>query len=347
LNDTISKSNEPRQREIPTGRVDGMLKEIYPIVAGGKSDLLGVIVAAWGDAGLNPETFWLGYVTGTSTGWNNKPRTAEDLTDRFLISFYGTKIFKMNRVYQLLSYQAEFWNNSWDREPSKLRTPIIGNSNGIYDIPRPAMDQTLPVLTVPNQRDLSLDRDWSADNLLRIQTAERFLKQNDELIDLLNYNIRNVDYQQYNLLVMHSLALLCRQNLNMLIDLHYIDKLLKQSSNVASTNPSAAISLIDQALNQVKVIRDERNEVLKSLISLWYQDWYPLVNEANGRKYLFMVDDIKDHLPGRTSDMSYLIYREIHYPLGKWAKEVLQVRNKYAKENRLDPRLDIPDWELY
>jgi hypothetical protein len=209
------------------------------------------------------------------------------------------------------------------------------------------MDQTLPVLTVPNQRDLSLDRDWSADNLLRIQTAERFLKQNDELIDLLNYNIRNVDYQQYNLLVMHSLALLCRQNLNMLIDLHYIDKLLKQSSNVASTNPSAAISLIDQALNQVKVIRDERNEVLKSLISLWYQDWYPLVNEANGRKYLFMVDDIKDHLPGRTSDMSYLIYREIHYPLGKWAKEVLQVRNKYAKENRLDPRLDIPDWELY
>jgi hexosaminidase len=306
---------------------------------------LGVIVAAWSDAGLNPETFWLGYVTGTAAGWNNTPQGAQELTDRFFISFYGTKIFKMNRVYQLLSNQAEFWNNSWDWQPSKLRTPIIGNSEGVYKIPKPAIDQTLPVLPLPSGRDLSLDKDWTADNSQRLQSAERFLKENNELIDLLQLNIRNVDYQQYNLLVMHSLALLCRQNLNMLIDLQHIDKLLKLSSNVASTNPLTAISLIDQALDQVTVIRDERNEVLKSLISLWYRDWYPLVNEANGRKYLFMVDDIKDHLPGRTSDMSYLIYREIHYPLGEWAKKVIQVRNQYAKKNHIDPRLDIPVWE--
>jgi hypothetical protein len=87
--------------------------------------------------------------------------------------------------------------------------------------------------------------------------------------------------------------------------------------------------------------------VLKSVISLWYQDWYPCVAEANGRKYLFQVDDIKDHLPGRTADMSYLIYREIHYPLGKWAEEVLKVRNQYAKENHFNLRMDIPDWEYY
>jgi hypothetical protein len=118
------------------------------------------------------------------------------------------------------------------------------------------MDQTLPVLPVPSNRDLSLDKDWSADNLQRLQSAERFFKENDELIDLLQRNIQNVDFQQYNLQVMQSVALLCRQNLNMLIDLQRIDKFLKLSSNVASTNPAAAISLIDQALNQVTVIRD-------------------------------------------------------------------------------------------
>ena len=182
---TISNSDEPKQLEIPTGRVEGLLKEIYQVVAGGKSDLLGVIVAAWGDAGLNPETFWLGYVTGTAAGWNNTPRTAQELTDRFFTSFYGTKIFKMNRVYQLLSNQADFWSRSWDWEPSELRTPIIGNSEGIYDIPVSANDQTLPVLPVPNSPDLSLDKEWGADNFRRIQSADNFLKENDELIELL------------------------------------------------------------------------------------------------------------------------------------------------------------------
>jgi hypothetical protein len=40
----------------------------------------------------------------------------------------------------LLSRQAEFWIISWDMEPSKLRTPIIGNSESIYDIPELATD---------------------------------------------------------------------------------------------------------------------------------------------------------------------------------------------------------------
>ena len=343
----LRPNDEPGTQDLSNGRVEGLLKEIYPVVVNKKSDILGVIVAAWSDAGLNPETFWLGYTTGTAAGWNSTPQTGQELTDRFFISFYGTRIIKMDRAYQLLSYQAQFWNNSWDWEPSKLRTPIIGNSEGIYDIPKPAMDQTLPVLPVPSGRDLSLDKDWSADNLQRLQSVERFIKENDELIDLLQCNIQKVDYQHYNLQVMHSVALLCRQNLNMLIDLQRIDKLLKLSSKVAFTNPAAAVSHIDQALNQVIVIRDKRNEVLKSLTALWYHDWYPCVAEANGRKYLFQVDDIKDHLPGRTVDLSYLIYREIHYPLGKWAKEVLKARNQYANENGINPRMDLPDWEYY
>jgi hypothetical protein len=346
LNDMMTeKDDAPGQQEILIGRVEGLLKEIYPVVAEGKSDFLGVIVAAWGDAGLNPETFWLGYTTGTAAAWNNTPKTAQELTDRFFVSFYGSKIYKMNRVYQLSSNQAEFWNNSWDWEPSNLRTPIIGNSSGIYDIPRTAMDQTLPALPIPSAMDLSLDKDWSAENFGRIQSAERYLKENDELADLLKINIRNVDCQQYNLQVIQSIAMLCRQNLNMLIDLQHIDELLKLSSNIASKDPATAISFIDQALDRVTVIRDKRNEVLKSLIILWYQDWYPLVNEANGRIYLLLVDDVKDHLPSRTADMSYLIYREIHYPLGEWTKKVIQIRNWYAKEHHLSRRMDIPDWQ--
>lgn len=345
--ETGTSNDEPQQQEIPKGRVEGLLDEIYTDVAGGKNDIMGVIVAAWSDAGLNPETFWLGYVTGSATGWNTKPHTARELTDRFFNSFYEPGTHKMDCVYKLLSRQAEFWTTSWDREPSQLRTPITGNSEGIYDIPEPATDWTLQALPVPFAKDLSLNKDWIADYSGRLQSAQKFLKENDELDSLLKINILNSDHQQYNLQVFNSLAVLCRQNINFLLDLQRIDSLLKQSANMASKNPAAAISFIDRALDQVMVTRNERNEVFESLKNLWYGRWYPVVAVANGRKFLFRFDDVKDHLPGRTTDLSYLIYRQLHYPLGTWEKEVLNARNRYAKNNNLPLRKDITDWEYY
>jgi len=142
-------------------------------------------------------------------------------------------------------------------------------------------------------------------------------------------------------------AELCRQNLNMLLDLQKINELLNRSFTEASSNPSVAVSLVDQALNQLKKTHDERNEVLQAVTTLWYRDWYPRVAEANGRKYLDQVDDVKDHRPVRTVDMSYLIYRQLNYPLGKWAEEVVNARNQFAKTNNLPIRTETINWESY
>jgi hexosaminidase len=340
----IRSDDEQQQPDASGGRVDELLKTIYTSIADEKSDFIGVIVAAWGDAGLHTETFWLGYATGNAAAWNLKPLNSSELSDRFFASFYGPGALKMKRIYQLLSTQAEFWNDSWDWESSTLRTPILGNSKGIFDKPRPARDQTLPMLPIPSGRYLSIEKDWCAENSDRLRSAEKILKENDELVDLLYQNLKVVDNQKYNLEVMLSIARLCRQNLEMLLDLREMDKLLKLASDVASEYPAKAILQIDQALDKVETIHQQRDECLKSLTAVWYQDWYPRVDKANGRTYLDQVDDIKDHLPLRTTDMSYLIYREIHYPLGKWAEEVLNARNQFAKKNHLPARTDVIDF---
>ena len=336
--------DEQQQGDLSKGRVGGVLQRIKSSTAAGKSDLMGVIVAAWADAGLNPETFWLGYAAGAAPGWNSKSITSQDLTYRFYNSFYG-KTVHMDRVYQLLSTQAVFWDKSWEWEPSKNRTPIFGNSSSVYDPPRPAKDQTLPSMPVLSGTDLSLSKDWNSENKERLQSAEKFLKDNNEVMNLLHVNLINADYQHYNLQVLHSVAQLCRQNLDMLLGLGKINDLLSLSSTVASSNPAVAVSLIDQALDQVKTIRDERDEVLQSVTTVWYQDWYPRVAEANGRKYLDQVDDVKDHEPIRTVDMSYLIYRQLKYPLGKWAEGVTNARNQFAKANNLPVRTATVNWE--
>lgn len=339
--------DEQQQGDMSRGRVAEVLRGVTSSVTSGKADFMGVIVAAWADAGLNQETFWLGYAAGTSTAWNRNAVNAQSLTDRFYNSFYGNNTVQMNRVYQLLSNQANFWGSSWGSELSNLRTPIFGNSSKVFDTAKQVKDQILPLLPVPSAVDLSLNGDWNLGNKDRLQAARKFLKDNDELMNLLHQNILNANYQQYNLEVFRSVAQLCRQNLNMLLDLQRINDLLKLSSSIGSANPMVAVSLIDQALEQAGKIRDERNGMLQGVSAVWYQDWYPLVAEANGRKYLHQVDDVKDHPPVRTIDMSYLIYRQLKYPLGKWAEEVLNARNRFAKANNLPARTEKLDWENY
>ena len=68
--------------------------------------------------------------------------------------------------------------------------------------------------------------------------------------------------------------------------------------------------------------------------------------EANGRKFLDKVDDVKDHRPVRTLDLSYLVYRELLYPMGSWAKQLNVIRNQYAQEHHLpapDAKLEWQD----
>ncbi len=81
------------------------------------------------------------------------------------------------------------------------------------------------------------------------------------------------------------------------------------------------------------------------MVSTWYQEWYPRVAEANGRRYLDAVDNVKDHVPVRTVDMSYLIYRELNYPLGKWAEDVVAARNQFARAHQLPARTGDFEWK--
>ena len=54
---------------------------------------------------------------------------------------------------------------------------------------------------------------------------------------------------------------------------------------------------------------------------------------------------MKDHVPDRTVDMSYLVYRQLLLPLGEWVEQVQSARNQYAKTNGLPGRRINLDWK--
>ena len=331
------------------GGGDGRVADMFDHTSYGDAaqlpDLMGVFVAGWADAGLHPETFWLGYATGAAAGWHSGSPDPSESMNTFYPLFYGPGAVNMGRVYQLMSEQAQFWEDSWETGPSSARKPIWGNSYGLFTPPRPAHDFTLTLPAVPVMPGLELAADWSAKNAKRLELASRFLAGNDELEDLLRMNLERVVWNRYNLEVYLSIAELCRQNLRMIEDLGRIDALLKSAHAQAAKNqPARSVAALDRAIDQARRIRSERNQALRQAEETWGESWYPRVAEANGRRFLHELDDVKDHVPDRTVDMSYLVYRELILPVGDWTDKVEAVRNQYAVGNHLAARNEKLDW---
>jgi len=307
---------------------------------------MGTFVAGWADTGIHPEVMWLGYATGSAAGWHPKGASEQELMATFYPLFYGPGETNMGRVYQLLSAQGQFWKESWDTIASNARSPIWGDWDRINHPPQPAEDQTLPLPPVPTPDLLALNYDWMAMSHRRLELAGRFLTGNDELLDLLYENLQRVEFNRYNIELYIGLAQLCRQNIEMLLDLGRIDATLKTVQAAASKGDAkAAVDSMDGALDLAEKIRQQRNRVFADAIEVWYKSWYPRVLEANGRKYLDKVDDVKDHLPVRTADMTYFIYRQLLYPLGNWEQQVESVRNYYASAHGLPVRSRHWDWK--
>jgi hypothetical protein len=331
----------------------GRVAELFNFVSNNPersmADICGTVICGWDTQGTHMETMWLGYVAGSAVGWHPGGGDPQELTASFYNLFYGPGAINMGGLYQWMSEQGEFWKDSWELATSGARKGTWGDYPDIIYQPRlPAEDQALPLAPIPSPDLLKRDGHWSAENARRLELASVFYSQNAALMDLLHTNLQSVRFNHYNLEVYLSIAGLYRQNLEMLMGLQHIDSLLSSGERAAAkADAGQAVAAIDQALDIAREIRKQRNQVLHDAVETWYKSWLPRVAEANGRRYLLEVDDVKDYLPYRTADMSYLVYRELLLPLGRWYDQVEAARNQYAKSYSLPDRTDKLDWEDY
>ena len=302
------------------------------------SDVIGEVTSGWGDKGINPETFWLGYVAGAAAGWHPGPPNTPEVEDEFYSLFYGSGIAGMNRIYQLLSEQDQGWGDTWDSVDSTVRKPIWGGAYGqIYNPRRPAKEQTLPLPPVPDG-NLAYSSTWSNDNAKRLALTAEATRENDTLLGMLAENIRTVQLNRYNLEVYLSIANLYRQGFDMIAGIHNMDALLTSAARESLQDPARALSDVDSALDVAGSIWRQRNQALQNAVDTWDVVSFSRVADANGRHFLFELDDVKDHLADRTVDLSYLVYREKTLAFGEWVNAILASRNQYATAHQLPAR---------
>ena len=307
------------------------------------ADLMGTVVAAWADAGLHTETFWLGYTTTAAAGWHPGTPSRQEAAASFYRLFHGEDATGMNRVYQLMSQQARFWADSWEWTVSS-RKGLFGNSNTIFNPRQPERDQKLALPPAPAD-NLDYDPSWTQTNARRLELASSYLAENDELLALLHENSSRVTLNKYSLEVFTSIANVYRQNLAMLIDIGRMSTALQSAGNAARQQRAPeAIEALDRALALARHIRQQRNVVLRDVTTTWEKSWFPRVPAANGRVFLHELDDVKDHVPDRTIDMRYIVLRELDLPFGAWVESIRAARNSFASAHSLPLDTVKFDW---
>jgi hypothetical protein len=143
-----------------------------------------------------------------------------------------------------------------------------------------------------------------------------------------------------------AIAGLYRQNLLMIMEMGQINQELQAAGQAAvEVQPKNAVAALDRAMKIAHDIRKQRNTTLHDAVGTWYETWYPRVGEANGRRFVHDLDDVKDHLADRTIDMKYLVYRETTLRFGDWVKQLQAARNEYAAQHGLPEDTSVFNWD--
>ncbi|GAA5015624.1 hypothetical protein [Actinopolymorpha pittospori] len=178
--------------------------------------------------------------------------------------------------------------------------------------------------------------------------AGRAAVANDTLVDRLTADRSRARHNRHNLDVFSSIAALFAQNLHLLLDLARVDDELRRAESLAREGSvRSAVACVDLALDLAHSIRRDRNDTLRRVLDVWAVSRHLKTPKANGRELLHAFDDVKDHLPDRTTDMSYLILRQLLLPLDEWFERLRSVRNHYADAHGVPVRNDSLNWAAY
>lgn len=334
----------PDYSSIP--RVEDIYNKISYDASRQTATLIGSVDAGWADEGVHPETFWLGYIASGAVAWHPASPSLPEIASSFYSLFYGPEVGDMSRVYRLMSMQAQTWNDTWDTVKSTARKPIWGSSYAIYNPRQPALDQSLPLPPAPTA-ELLYQSSWSTDNTKRLSVSAQAMLDNVAVSGLLHEDILKATDNRFNLQVFLTIAELCRQNLQMIDAIHRMDENLNSAARLRESKPKAALAMVDQAIALADGILQQRNRAYHDVQSVWEQRWYPRVEKANGRTYLHELDDVKDHLPDRTTDLTYVVYRESILPFGDWVNKIIAARNSYAQAHHLPVIHRNFDWKSF
>jgi hexosaminidase len=310
-------SNTPRQRA-----ADG-------------ADLIGTFAATWDDSGLHEEVFHLGWATVTQYGWNPVGPTVEQIVADFMNVFYGHSAPDLIPVYQLLMEGGQFYKSCWDKVKSTERESSYGNSRG-KGIGTDRFDELLLMPETPQRQNLHVSPVFNEKYSELIANAKVLKIKNDDLINRLYKYISQIERNHYNLEVYLSIAFLQRYLINTILELNDAEASLMLAKSAAEEkNHSSAVAHMVEASNQIKKHLDWGTWMWENLTGIWEKSRHEKGRSVNGRDYLFIMDDVKDHWADRRKGLDYMIAPFQRMNMPEWHSRLNDRIREYASEHKV------------
>ncbi|HLA39059.1 MAG TPA: family 20 glycosylhydrolase, partial [Candidatus Glassbacteria bacterium] len=295
---------------------------------------IGSFAAAWDDSGLHEETFWLGWATQTQYAWTYRTPTLEQNVADFMDVFYGPANPDMVEVYELLEDGARFFESSWDRVDTRERSRAWDDRGRKFYTNHNIRDHILTPPALPQAGSLALEPTFAKQYRAVLDKTEVQRQRNDRLISLLNRNLTIVERNRYNLEVFLSLAYLERYFIKTLLELESAEKSLVQASAAGAENkPEIAVNELARAANQVASLLSWEKWMWKDFTRVWEKSRYPKNRSIDGRQFLFVMDDLKDHFAHRRLGLEYMLAPFERIGLKDWHTRLVSLTKSYANEH--------------
>jgi hypothetical protein len=311
--------------------IDGRLSDTYGTVVNleaREANLIGTFSAAWDDAGLHSETFWLGWTTVAQYGWTKStPLLRQSIAD-FMDVFYGYDSPDMTEAYVMLEEGARFYETVWDRVTSKERGKGYGSSYG-KGIGGDMEDFLLQMPPLPSAKDLRMKPSFRNKYEPKIEKASALLKKNDLLISGLMHNMSRVSHNRYNLEIFLSIALLERFTMETVLNLAKVEDYLVIASGSVD-DPEKAVGQLINAYKLTGKILKNQDEMWSAFKTTWYKGRLPKNQSRNGKDFLHRFDDVKDHFADRRVGLDYMVAPFERMHISEWREQLGKIATEYA-----------------
>ncbi|MBI4893247.1 MAG: beta-N-acetylhexosaminidase [Acidobacteria bacterium] len=299
---------------------------------------IGAFGAAWGDSGLHNESFWLGWSAVAAWAWHPGSPTPEQQAAEFMRIYYGGHTAGLVEDYRALQRQARAWQRTWDRVTSRARKPGYGNSEG-PGIGTARQDLTLELPVLPDPATLAFQPRFAARYKGYLGEASALALQNDQLVHSLLEAMLNVERNRYNLEMMLVLARFTGHHWQLFSALAGAEKDLSAAAAAAAKGQHAqAVGHLVAAHNKAQSASTNGEAVFAQVVAAWEKSQWPKGREVNGRKFIHVLDDTKDHLADRTPGLGYMAAAERSLALPRWCADLSKLTRAYAAAHNVPVR---------
>lgn len=295
------------------------------------ANLMGSFTAGWDDSGLHNELFWLGWATGVQYSWTVGKPAIEQSTADFMDAFYGYNSPDMTEPYQLLLDGARFYQDMWDSVISKERAPGYGDWFGKGENTE-RYDWTYELLPTPA---ITSAPAFTTKYAEKIEGAAIMKRDNEKLISMLMHRLSKVGRNHYNIEVQLAIAYLEQYTIHTLLNWAKIENCLIEAS-LAGENHSMAINNMVEAYNLAGEILKGELETGRKLKSVWEKSRYEKCRSVDGKDFVHVLDDLKDHFADRRASINHMLAPFERMETRKWQEQLLKEINKFAQANNVE-----------